>query len=79
MRAIIEGPTPQGIAMAAEAAIGIECDVYENYNYIDNAPLNRPNTRIVTAGGYDGRMINDALRFESVQGDGLSNQGSYAV
>lgn len=80
MRAIIEGPTARGIAMAAEAAVGFECDVYETYNYIDNAPLNRPNTRIVTAGGYNGRMINDALRFEGIQGDGLgSSEGSYAI
>lgn len=41
MRAIIEGPTPRGIALAAEAACGIECDIYENYNYIDNIQLAR--------------------------------------
>ena len=41
MRAIIEGPTPRGIAMAAEAASGIECDIYENYRFIDHMPLSR--------------------------------------
>src|SRR6476469_3895348 len=36
MRAIIEGPTPRGIALAAEAACGIECDVIERYQYLEN-------------------------------------------
>jgi hypothetical protein len=39
MRAIIEGPTPRGISMAAEAALGYECDVFEHYNYLDNSTL----------------------------------------
>lgn len=36
MRAIIAGPTIKGIKLAAEAALGIECDVSEQYEYIDN-------------------------------------------
>lgn len=35
MRAIIEGPTTRGIALAAEAAIGVECDVFEHYRYLE--------------------------------------------
>jgi hypothetical protein len=36
MRAIISGPTKQGIKLAAEAACGVECDVVEQYKYLDN-------------------------------------------
>lgn len=36
MRAIIEGPTLRGMALATEAAIGIEADVWEEYQYIQN-------------------------------------------
>lgn len=36
MRAIIEGPTIDGIKLAAEAGCGIECDVFEQYKYIEN-------------------------------------------
>jgi hypothetical protein len=36
MRAIIAGPTLEGIALAAEAATGVECTVFERYVYLDN-------------------------------------------
>jgi hypothetical protein len=36
MRAIFEGPTPRGLELAAEAALGTECDVFEQYRYLDN-------------------------------------------
>lgn len=42
MRAIMHGPTLEGIALAAEAAIGIDCDVYERYKYIENAASDQP-------------------------------------
>lgn len=35
MRALIEGPSPRGMALAAEAATGVECDVFEQYVYLD--------------------------------------------
>ncbi len=34
MRALIAGPTPRGMALAGEAAIGVECDVWERYQYV---------------------------------------------
>jgi len=34
MRAIIAGPTPRGLALAAEAAIGVDCDIWERYQYV---------------------------------------------
>jgi hypothetical protein len=37
MRAILNGPTPTGIALAAEAASGVQCDVFERYKWLDNA------------------------------------------
>jgi hypothetical protein len=42
MRAILEGPTPRGMALAAEAATGIECDVFERYQYLENISSDRP-------------------------------------
>jgi hypothetical protein len=42
MRAIIEGPTPRGIALAGEAALGVECDVVERYIYLENLGSDRP-------------------------------------
>lgn len=36
MRAILAGPTLRGIKLAAEAAIGIESDVWERYQYVQN-------------------------------------------
>lgn len=44
MRAIIEGPTPLGLSLAAEAAIGVECDVFERYKYIENLASDLPIT-----------------------------------
>jgi hypothetical protein len=44
MRAIIEGPTPLGIRLAAEAAIGVECDVFERYKYVENITSDSPIT-----------------------------------
>ena len=46
MRAIIAGPTPAGMALAAEAATGIECDVFERYKYL--ADQNTENSLGVT-------------------------------
>lgn len=34
-KALMLGGTPEGMAMAAQAAIGVECDIYENYKYVD--------------------------------------------
>jgi hypothetical protein len=42
MRAIMAGPTKQGIKLAAEAACGVNCDIVEQYRYIDN-PTEVPN------------------------------------
>jgi hypothetical protein len=75
MRAIIEGPTPRGIALAAEAACGIECDVYENYNYIDNAQLTRASSRLIS----NSAILTDKLRSSSVEGDGKLNDGSFGI
>lgn len=36
MRAIIAGPTAEGMALAAEAALGVEADVWERYKYVQN-------------------------------------------
>ena len=36
MRAIINGPSILGISLAAEAAIGVEADVFERYRYLEN-------------------------------------------
>jgi hypothetical protein len=44
MRAIIEGPTPRGIQLVAEAALGVDCDVTERYHYIENAASDDPIT-----------------------------------
>ena len=40
MRALAAGPTPHGIALAAEAAVGVECDVLEQYRYLDTIKTN---------------------------------------
>lgn len=42
MRAIMEGPTPRGMALAGEAASGIECDVIERYHYLENVSSDNP-------------------------------------
>lgn len=42
MRALLEGPTKRGIAYAAEAACGYECDVFEQYEYLDNLASDTP-------------------------------------
>lgn len=39
MRAIFEGPTSRGLELAAEAALGVDCDVFEQYRYLDNPGL----------------------------------------
>lgn len=44
MRAIIEGPTPRGMELAAEAAIGVECTVVERYKYLENTLSDLPIT-----------------------------------
>lgn len=36
MRAIIEGPSIAGLKLAAEAAVGVECDIFEQYKYLNN-------------------------------------------
>lgn len=36
MRALIEGPTRKGMALATEAATGYEADVWERYQYVQN-------------------------------------------
>jgi hypothetical protein len=76
MRAIIEGPTPRGIAMAAEAACGIECDVYENYQYLDNNLLSRRSFTLLT---FTGNEINDEMRIAGIEGDGRIPETSYGV
>ncbi len=75
MRAIIEGPTPKGIAMAAEAACGIECDVFENFQYIDNAQLTRAASRLIS----NDAVLTDYLRSPSVEGDGKLLDRSFGV
>lgn len=42
MRAVIEGPTPRGLALAGEAALGVECDIIERYLYLENLASDRP-------------------------------------
>jgi len=45
-QALMYGGTARGLALAAEAALGAECFVYENYRYLDagyNEYLNEPN------------------------------------
>lgn len=44
MRAIMAGPTREGIALAGEAALGTECDVFENFQFIDNQASDDPIT-----------------------------------
>jgi hypothetical protein len=36
MRAIIAGSTLEGVALAAEAACGVECDIFERYLHVEN-------------------------------------------
>jgi hypothetical protein len=36
MRAILAGPTVEGLKLAGQAATGVECDVFEQYKYLDN-------------------------------------------
>lgn len=75
MRAIIEGPTPRGIALAAEAACGIECDVYENYQYIDNTQLTHLSSQLIT----NAALMTDKQRSTQVEGDGLLSDHSFGV
>lgn len=50
MRAILEGPTPRGLELAGEAATGVECDVVEQYAYLDALQANQPQiTNLTTA------------------------------
>lgn len=42
MRAVLHGSTLEGIALAAEAALGVECDVYERYRYLENLNSDNP-------------------------------------
>ncbi len=44
MRAILNGPSIKGIQLAAEAALGIECDVFEKLVTIENTISDRPIT-----------------------------------
>lgn len=44
MRAIIAGPTPEGVGLAAEAACGVECDIQERYQYLDDIQGDTPVT-----------------------------------
>src|SRR5437868_6439967 len=44
MRALIAGPTLKGIKLAAEAALGVECDVVEQFQYLDNQDSDDPLT-----------------------------------
>jgi hypothetical protein len=44
MRALIHGGSPIGISLAAEAALGVQCDVYEQYHYLENAASDAPIT-----------------------------------
>ncbi len=44
MRAIIAGPTPDGMKLAAEAALGVDCDVIERYKYLENQASDEPIT-----------------------------------
>jgi hypothetical protein len=46
MRAILEGPTPRGLALAGEAACGVECDVFEQYHYVNNLASDHPVTMV---------------------------------
>lgn len=42
MRAIINGSTPIGMSLAAEAAIGVECDIVERYQFLDDMDSDEP-------------------------------------
>jgi hypothetical protein len=44
MRALIAGPTKKGLQLAAEAALGVECDIVEQYAYLDNQDSDDPLT-----------------------------------
>lgn len=44
MRAVIEGPSVRGMALAGEAALGVECDVVERYKYLENLISDTPTT-----------------------------------
>jgi hypothetical protein len=50
MRALIEGPTPRGIGLAAKAATGVDCDVYERYVWTENQLSVNPNPDIPDLG-----------------------------
>jgi hypothetical protein len=52
MRAIIAGSTPTGIKLAAEAACGVECDILEYYQVLDNERSPIP-TEFPSALGYN--------------------------
>lgn len=42
MRALQAGPNPVGIALAGEAALGVRCDVYERYTFLENLSSDMP-------------------------------------
>jgi hypothetical protein len=75
MRAIIEGPTPRGIAMAAEAACGIECDVFENYQYLDELLSETDYIGF----SFTGNEITDTVRLTNLEGDGRTTEQSIGV
>src|SRR6476646_893651 len=39
MRAILQGGSPGGLALAAEAATGVPCSIFEQYKYLDDNSL----------------------------------------
>lgn len=39
MRALLFGGSPIGMALAGEAASGVECDIFEQYRYLDDTSL----------------------------------------
>lgn len=84
MRAIIEGPTPRGMALAGEAACGIECDVYENYRFVDNQQLSRTGKMFLgnttSARSLFSEIISDKTRTDNIEGDGLApTQSSFGA
>lgn len=42
MRAIMHGPSPMGIRLAAEAACGIECDIFQVADYLEDTRSDHP-------------------------------------
>jgi hypothetical protein len=61
MRAVLHGATLEGIALAAEAALGVECDVYERYKYLENLKSDKPANLIATWDFEDGEYANTII------------------